>query len=673
MNEYLNDPEEAKEFLPRYKYIYILIGATFVIFILRLWFLQVFQGEELRLFSEKNRFKIKKIQAPRGMIIDREGGILVDNFPGFDVTITPQYALQLEKTAKEVGDILKIPSPKIVQLVNSEKRKNGPFKPVLIKTNLNRDEVARLDRQRINHPGLDISMSIQRTYLMKDTGAQMYGYVGEISKEELPRLNKNKAPDEQFEQGDIVGKNGLEIVYDKELRGESGQDFIQVDARGREIKALGVPEFIGQVSLSKEPVPGHTLMLSIDRYVQQAAYNSFIANNRIGAAVAMNPKTGEILAWVNAPSFDPTEFSKGISSKMWADLVNHPFKPLRNKAIQDHYPPGSTFKAITALAALSEKIITKDTTVFCPGFYKFGRRIYHCHSKSGHGNVNVTQALEQSCDVFFYKMGLSLGIDNIAKYAKALGFGRKTGINLVNEVPGLMPSSEWKKKTFGEEWQPGENLSNAIGQGFILTTAMQIVQAFSSFANMGPVYQPHFVKKILDIDGKVLKEVQPELKFDPVAGLNTDGIQVTKENYELVRKGLWLVGNGAHGTARGVKVPGVEISGKTGTVQLFSLSQDQVFADCKARPIMQRHHGWFVGYAPSEAPDLVVAVLAEHACSGSGGAGPIARDIFRAYIEKYHPEKLLASKGGEKIVIPPGALPPPPVKKPEEIIDATPD
>lgn len=640
--EYLNDPEEAKEFLPRYKYIYGLIAFTFVAFILRLWFLQVFQGEELRLFSEKNRFKIKKIQAPRGMIIDRDGEILVDNFPGFEVTITPQYAIELEKTAKDIGAILNIPESKITQLVNTEKRKNGPFRPVVIKTNLDRDEVARLDRQRINHPGLDIAMSIQRTYLMKDTGAQMYGYVGEISKEELPRLNKNKAPDEQFEQGDIVGKNGLEIVYDKELRGESGQDFIQVDARGREITALGVPEFIGEVSLSKEPVPGHTLMLTIDKDVEQAAYNAFVTQGKIGGAVAMNPKNGEIVAWVNAPSFDPTEFSKGISSKMWSVLVNDPFKPLRNKAIQDHYPPGSTFKAITALAALQEKVITKHSTVFCPGFYKFGRRTYHCHAKHGHGYVNVTKALEQSCDVFFYKMGLSLGIDKIAEYAKALGFGKKTGINLVNEVPGLVPTSEWKKKTFGEEWQPGENLSNAIGQGFILTTAMQLAQAFSSFANMGPAYQPHFVKKILDIDGKILKEIQPELKFDPIAGTNTP-VKVDPENYKLVREGLWMVGNGVQGTARAHKIPGTEISGKTGTVQLFSLAADQIFSDCKARPIKQRHHGWFVGYAPSEDPEIVVAVLAEHSCSGSGGAAPIAKEIIKSYMDKYHPERAEAA------------------------------
>ncbi len=640
MSEYLSDPEEVKDFLPRYKYIYILVGLTFVLFILRLWFLQVFQGEELRMFSERNRFKIKKVQAPRGMIIDREGETLVDNFPGFKATITPQYAVDLEPTATVIGEILNIPAFKIIEQVNSEKRKNGPFRPVVIKSNLDRDEVARLDRLRINHPGLDISMSIQRTYLMKDAGAQLYGYVGEISREELPRLNKNKAPDEQFQQGDIVGKNGIEIVYDRDLRGESGQDFVQVDARGREITALGVPEFIGEVSLSKEPVPGHTLMLTIDKDIQQAAYDAYVKHDRIGGAVAMDPKTGEIIAWVNAPSFDPTEFSKGISRSLWSKLVNDPFKPLRNKAIQDHYAPGSTFKVITAIAGLQEKVITKNSTVYCPGFFKFGRRNYHCHLKHGHGNVNVIQAIEQSCDVFFYKLGLSLGIDKLAEYSKAFGLGRKTGINLVNEVPGLVPTSEWKKKTFGEEWQPGESLSNAIGQGFFLTTALQLAQTFSSFANGGPAYQPHFVKKLLNIDGKVLKEIQPELNFDPKEGVNTEDIKISKENFDLIKHGLWMVGNGPRGTARWLKVPNTEISGKTGTVQLFSLSADQIFADCKSRPKKQRHHGWFVAYAPSEDPKIVVSVLAEHACSGSGGAGPIARDIIRAYMEKYYPERI---------------------------------
>jgi penicillin-binding protein 2 len=652
--QYLNDPEEAKEFSPRYKYIYALVGLTFLIFIMRLWFLQVFQGEELRLFSEKNRFKIKKVQAPRGMVVDREGKILVDNFPGFEVTITPQYALELEDTAEQIGPILGIQPQKIVNMVRTEKKKSGPFYPVLIKGNLNRDEVARLDRLRINNPGLEVGMSIQRTYLLKDDGAQLYGYVGEISKEELPRLNKDLPPGDQFQQGDIVGKNGMELVMDKELRGISGQDFIQVDARGREITSLSVPEFIGDISLSKDPVPGHTLMLTLDKDIQQAAYDAFIGKGKIGGLVALNPRNGEILAWVNGPSFDPTEFSKGISAKTWNDLVNDPFKPLRNKVIQDHFPPGSTFKAIVALAALQEGVINQNSTHFCPGFYKFGKRVYHCWSRAGHGSVNVTHALEQSCDVFFYKMGLALGIDKIAMYAKALGMGAKTGINMANEVPGLIPTEEWKKKTYGEEWQPGENLSNAIGQGFVLTTALQLAQAFSAFANAGPVYQPHYIKKILDIDGKTIQEYQPKVKFDIVQGINTNNIKVSEKNMKLVREGLWLVGNGPHGTGRGHHVPGVEFSGKSGTVQLFTVNADQVWINCNSRPLKQRHHGWFVAYAPSapgETPEIVVAVLAEHSCSGSGGAAPVAVDIIKAYMEKYHPEKLKTSKT-EKIAPP---------------------
>lgn len=643
-SQYLHDPEEAKEFLPRYKYLYGLIIITFIVFITRLWFLQIFQGEELRLFSEKNRFKIKKIQAPRGMIVDREGRILVDNFPGFEVTITPQYATDLEKTADLIGPILGIAPAKIIQQVRSDKKKNGPIYPVLIKGNLNRDEVARLDRLRINNPGLDIAMSIQRTYMLKDSGSQFFGYVGEISKEELPRLNKNLSPTDQFQQGDIIGKNGLEYIMDRELRGISGQDFIQVDARGREITALSVPEFIGNISLSKDPSPGHTLMLTIDKDLQQAAYDAFIGTNRIGGVVALDPRNGEILAWVNGPSFDPTEFSKGISAKLWNDLVNDPFKPMRNKVIQDHFPPGSTFKTITALAALEEGVIKKNSTIFCPGYYKFGRRIYHCDVKSGHGHISVVPAIEASCDVFFYKMGIALGIDKIAKYAKALGLGQKTGISLPNEVPGLIPTEEWKKKTLGEEWQPGENLSNAIGQGFILTTALQLAQTFSAFANEGPAYQPHFIKKILDIDGKLVREVQPQLKFDITQGINTNGVTIKKENLDIIREGLFRVVNGSRGTARWRRVAGVHHSGKTGTVQLFSLTPDQIFADCKARPIKQRHHGWFISYAPSEKPELVVAVLAEHSCSGAGGAAPVAADIIRAYMQKHYPEQMKNAK-----------------------------
>lgn len=672
MADYLSNPEEAKEYSHRYKMLHMIIALLTLIYFIRLWYLQIYKGSEFRFFSDRNRIKIEKVPAPRGMILDREGRILVDNEPGFDVFLTPQYITDLTKYSEVIGDVIKANPPTIVAKVKSEKRKSGDFRPVLIKENLSRDEVIRLERLRIDYPGLDVNMSIRRSYTLKDNGAQLFGYVGEISKEELPRVNKNRAPSEYFEQGDLIGKSGIELSLDHDLRGQIGQSFVQVDAHGRKIESLSVPQVIGSLDISKDYEPGQTIMLTIDKDIQEAAYKAFNGNQKIGGVVVLNPKNGEVLAWINSPSFDPSEFSKGISSKVWSTLVNDPFKPLRNKVIQDHQPPGSTLKAVVALAALQEKVINTNSTTFCPGFYQFGRRTYHCHLKQGHGWVNVVQALEQSCDIFFYKLGMQLGIDTIAKYAKALGLGAKTGIALDNETAGLVPTTEWKKNTLGEEWQPGENLSNAIGQGFFLTTPLQLALVFSGIANDGPVYQPHIVSKMLDVDGKLLREITPELKFDPTV---SGSVHIDKANYDIVKRGLYNVANGARGTAKWLKVPGVELAGKTGTVQLFSLSADEVFKKCQSRPLNQRHHGWFASYAPADDPQVVVVVLAEHSCSGSGGAGPVARDILDAYSKKYLKERVERYLAAHKKNGTPAAATEtsPPVPQPEESNEIAPD
>lgn len=655
MSDYLADPEETREYFSRYKFLYGIILFTILLFLLRLWYLQIIKGTELRQFSEKNRIKEEKIQAPRGMILDREGRVLVDNQPGFDATITPQYASRLKETAEVVGEILNVPAQTIIKKVARSRQQNGSFRPARIKENLTRDEVARLERLKLEHPGLDINMSIKRSYLLKENGAQFFGYVGEISKEELPRINRNLTTEIRFEQGDIIGKSGLEQVYDRELRGADGMRFVQVDAHGREINTR-TPAFLSALDQTQESEPGRSLLLTIDKDLQEAAYKAFNLNGKIGGVVALDPKSGEVLAWANGPSFDPNEFSTGISPQIWAKLVNDPFKPLRNKVIQDHTPPGSTFKAIVALAGLEEKVINTQSTYFCPGFLKFGRRPYHCHIRQGHGSVSVLHALEQSCDVFFYRLGIEMGIDTIAKYAKALGIGQKTEIQMFNEAAGLMPTSEWKLKAIGEEWQPGENLSNAIGQGFILTTPLQMATVFSAIANEGPLYTPYYVKKILDTEGHVVREVEPQLKRNLVTGFNSP-VTVQKQNLHLVKEGLRMVVQGDRGTAKGARVPGVEVAGKTGTVQLFSLAADQVFAKCINRPIHQRHHGWFVSFAPAEDPKIVIAVLAEHACSGGGGAAPVAKEILMAYFKKYFPDRLKNATNGKLMMTQPQAIP----------------
>jgi penicillin-binding protein 2 len=647
VSDFLANPDETKEFSSHYRVVYSVVAAVMLIFAMRLWYLQVILGSELRAFSEQNRIKENYIPAPRGMIFDREGRVLVDNRPGFVATLTPQYISDYEKTAKVVGHILGLDPKWIVTKVKQSRKKNGHFFPVRIKENLTLDEVARLEGLKLDHPGLDIEMAITRSYHMKQSGAQLFGYVGEISEEELNRVNRNRPPDQKFRQGELIGKSGLEQVYDTQVRGKKGLEFVQVDARGRVAESRdvdllqGMPHYI-------DAEPGDNLILNIDQDIQEAAYRAFTQQNdrigpRIGALVALNPNNGEVLAWVSSPSYDPNEFSKGISPKMWSELVNDPFQILRNKVIQTHQPPGSTFKAIVALAGLQEKVITPTSTFFCKGFLKFGRRNYHCHLRYGHGDVNVVQALEESCDVFFYRTGIALGIDKIAKYASALGIGHKTLVNLIGEVPGLMPTTEWKLRAIGEEWQPGENLSNAIGQGFVLATPLQMAVAFGAIGTDGKIFRPIVVRKVVDTNDHVVKDYQPELVRD-LSQPQEDGAHIDRENFEIVKKGLWSVANGEHGTAKWWKIPGVEFAGKTGTVQLFTLKEDQVYSKCENRPLRQRHHGWFVGYAPADKPEIVVSILAEHACHGNMAGAPVARDVMRAYFQKYHPDMIKNDK-----------------------------
>lgn len=640
MSTYLKNPEqEAKEYGPRYRYLYIILGLASLVIFSRLWYLQIIEGAELRAFSERNRVKENKKPAPRGLILDRDGEVLVDNLLGFEASISPQYAVKLEETAKAVGEILKIDPLDIVEQVKKSRRQNGPFRSVRIKDNLSLDEVYRLKLLRWNHPGLNINEIILRYYPLAENGAQLFGYVGEISQEQIDRFNQKYQGLFTFEQGDIIGKNGLEEVWERYLRGEDGVSYVEVDARGREAPTE-TPSFLGFESRAE--IPGNNLVLTLDKDIQEAAFKAMNRDDKIGprtgGLVAMK-SNGEILAWVNQPSFDPNQFSTGISTKLWSQLINDPFRPLRNKIIQDHYSPGSTFKPIVALAALQEKVITANTVIHAPGAFKFGRRLYHDHLRGGHGNIRVYDAIERSSNVFFYKMGIQLGIENMAPYAMALGLGTKTGINLSNEVPGLIPTKEWKLKALGEEWQPGENLSNAIGQGFVLATALQMAVAYNAIGTEGKVVKPFLVKQVLNPDNKVIKEMQPETLRD-ISQENETGTIISKETFKVVKEGMRRVANGDRGTARWWKIPGIEMAGKTGTSQVMSFSADQIYEKCEERPVFQRHHGWYVAFAPADNPEIAVAVLAEHACHGSTGGAPIARDVIQAYFEKYHPERL---------------------------------
>jgi penicillin-binding protein 2 len=388
----------------------------------------------------------------------------------------------------------------------------------------------------------------------------------------------------------------------------------------------------------KPPIPGKNIILTVDQDLQRAAVEAF--GEKVGSLVAIDPRNGEILAMVSRPSFDPTEFSRGIPSELWVKLLANESKPMGDKTIGDHYPPGSTFKVVTAIAGLEEGVIDENTRIHCSGKMPFGGRPFHCHKKGGHGDVNVVSALTQSCDIFFYRVAQRLkSVNDIAKWATHMGLGRKTGINLAREVPGLIPTEEWKMKRFKQPWSAGETLSVAIGQSYVLVTALQLANLYASIGNGGTLYQPHLLRSIESNDGQVEQEI---------AGEVADRAELSPKTRELVMQGLWGVINAPGGTAASQRLPGMDFVGKTGTVQVMRIAEDKIYQKCDGMKFKDRHHGVFAGFAPAKNPVIAVAVIGEHACSGSRGAAPIARAVVKRYLEKYFPdiygEKAIAAR-----------------------------
>jgi penicillin-binding protein 2 len=561
------------------------------------------------------------------MFFDRSGRLLVDNRPAFNVQITPQYLNESGKpkqVLEKLSSLIKIPLSEIERKL--QKAKQPAFMPVIIKDNLSRDEVAELETWKIDMPGVQVEMAISRSNLAKDVGSNLYGYIGRVSQNEIPILNQNSS--RKYLLDDYVGKSGLEKEFEDYLRGIDGSELVEVDALGRSIESARNKGRV-LVQPQVEPfVPGKNLVLSIDQDLQNAAVRGFGEKN--GGLIAIDPRNGEVLAMVSRPSFNPADFSRGIDPEIWNKLISDENHPLRDKTIQDHYSPGSTFKTITAIAALEEGVINKDTTFTCSGSINLGNRKVHCWKKEGHGTVNVVSALTHSCDVFFYRVAQKLkSVDDIAKYAFHLGLGKKTGIELGREVPGLIPTEAWKQQRFNFPWSPGETLYVAIGQSFVLTTTIQLANAYASLVNGGTLFRPHIVKTIQSEDGKTLKEFLPQV---------LDKTKLKPETIDLVTQGLWGVVNAPGGTAYSQHIPGMEFAGKTGTVQVVTQKADKIYQKCENLRYNQRHHGVFVGYAPIKDPSIVVAVVAEHACSGSHGAAPIAREIMKTYLQKYYPD-----------------------------------
>ncbi len=588
-----------------------LIGASicilllFSLLFLRLVYLQIIKGEEFKALSEKNAVRLKSITSSRGLIFDRNKKLLVDNRPSFNVKIVREDAGDVKKIVRKVADLIQIPFQELMK--NIAKAGKGAFyKPVMLKSCISRDQLAILEAHKFDLPGIQIDIEPTRFYIYKKIAAHLLGYLGEINYDELKSNNYLNV-----RAGDSIGKYGIEKNFQQYLHGKRGGKQVEVDANGRIIKILR----------TIEPVAGFDLNLTLDLDLQQAAEK--MLENKAGAVVAIDPNNGDILVMASAPSFDQNDFIGGISNKKWASLMSHPGKPMANKAIQAEYPPASTYKIVTSLAALEEKQVDINTTVFCPGFLKYGNRRYRCWKKYGHGKMDITDGLTQSCDVFYYQAGIQTGVDMLAQYAIGCGLGVKTGIMLGHERKGLIPTSAWKKRRFNEPWQGGETLSIAIGQGFNLVTPLQMAVFIAAVGNGGTLYRPRIVKTIEAHDGKIIKKIDPEIR---------GGLPASKENLDIVRNALFNVVQGARGTARGIQLKNVDIAGKTGTAQVFSVKKGE---EIKSEELAYalRDHAWFVCYAPAQNPVIAISVIIEHGEHGSSAAAPVAGALIEQYMK----------------------------------------
>jgi len=614
------EQDVVKAHKPRVEIISGLILVAFALIMARLWYLQIYKGAEFFKYSLENKLRREVVKAPRGLVFSRNNEILVHNSPRFDAIIIPQYLRHKEQTVKKLSKIVAVDNKKIHRLLKNAVG-YARYQPVVIKKNISMKEVAIIETEGTKLPGVFVRNFISREYKDKEINSHLLGYISEVNKRQLPKVSKD------YKLGDFIGHSGVEEKFDKTLRGKDGYQFIEVDARGRVRKTI-LENNIYKGIKNKKITAGNNIRLTIDRDLQVEAYKAL--DGKVGSAVAIDVHSGEVLAMVSRPGYDPTQFSRGLTSQYWSSLVNDEHNPLRDRAIQEHYSPGSTYKTITAIAGLEEKLINEKDEVHCPGYFVLGRRRFHCWKKNGHGKVNVVKAIRESCDVFFYKLATKLDIDVLAKYSKALGLGTKSGISLPREIPGLIPTKDWKLKSSGEEWQLGETLSCVIGQSFVLTTPLQLAMSYMTLANGGVLYKPRIVKEVFDNDDNITYSGQKT-----VISKNT----ISPKTMNLIKKGLYQVVNHPKGTAWWYRGRGIKMAGKTGTSQVVRFSSDKIYHKCEDLEYKYRHHGLFTAYAPEHNPRIAISVVVEHGCHGSSAAAPVARAIATKYMEKYFPSE----------------------------------
>lgn len=589
--------ETSNPFAPFQKRIRVtafLISAAILVLLLRLWALQVLEGERLLLLSLNNRLRLRPVEAPRGLILDRHGELMVENLASFDLYAIPEDIPDIENTTRRLAEILQSSPDELRQRISY--RQGSQFEPVLLRKGVDERTVAAIEEQRIDLPGINLRVRPVRAYPKGGSAASLLGYVTEVSQAQLKSKEFR-----DFRSGETMGQAGIERRYDAFIRGVDGGEQVEVDALGK----------VSRLMQRVEPRSGFNLYLTLDNRLQRIAEESL--QGKSGALIAIHPSTGEILAMVSQPSYDPNQFSQRITPEQWRLLASNPHHPMQNKGLQGQYAPGSIFKLVTALAALEKGAIRPETTFSCDDSFSLGSHIFHDWKKGGHGVLNLRQAIANSCNIYFYNTALKTGIEEITRVARELGLGVPSGLGVGDEAKGVLPPKQIHTKGPGG-WYPGNTVMAGIGQGMVTMTPMQAVMMVSAIANGGTLYRPWVVRRVETMDREVIEEYGPELIRK--ANINPDNLAIVREGMQAV------VSEGTGGRA---KIPGLRVAGKTGTAQVVKNGGSQK-GD-------QRDHAWFVAFAPTDNPQIAIVVIVEHGGFGGQVAAPIAKSLLEAWFK----------------------------------------
>jgi penicillin-binding protein 2 len=584
--------------------ILVLLAVTVVSW--RMVQLQIVDHEHFTTLSRENRVKVVPLPPTRGLIYDRNGVLLALNRPAYSLEITPEQVDDIEQTLDDLADIIEIGEQDVERFWRLKQRKRR-FDSVPIRVNLSTDEAAQFAVHRHRFPGVDIKAQLLRHYPHDIKTTHILGYVGRISQRDMEQIDVSN-----YAGTSHIGKNGVEKTYESALHGAVGVEHVEVNAAGRRVRTLS----------QTAPEPGVDVHLHLDIRLQQIAMEAFGDYN--GAAVAINPANGGVLAFVSQPGYDPNLFVEGISTRDYRALQENEDRPLYNRALRGQYPPGSTVKPFIGLAGLEQNVIQYDSSVYCPGFFQLpgNSHRYRDWKRTGHGPMAIEDAIVQSCDVYFYKLANDMGIDKMQEYLQHFRFGQRTGIDLNGESRGLLPSREWKRRARRQPWYPGETLIMGIGQGYYLTTPLQLAAATAAVANNGIYYTPRVVDYLRARGSGEVTPIPESAHSIPIE---------RQQNWEDVRVGMIKVIEGQRGTAKGIRTDAYRIAGKTGTAQVFSLGQDEEYNEEEIAEKL-RDHALFVAYAPIEDPRIAVAVVVENGGSGGAVAAPIARKIIDGYL-----------------------------------------